>query len=268
MLKLVDQRFYHLDTCFCPLEGGFAMYYPPAFDEASRAAIEKRVPAERRIAIGEEDALAFACNAVNIDCRGGRESRDERVREGTLAPRIRGRANAALRIHEGGRLRQVPHAETGRAMRPFVLACLVALPLAAAAQQMYKWVDEKGVTHYSDSPPPDGKADAKKIDIRPVPPSAPVAAPPTWQQKEEQDVARERVQKVAGAAEGRCEDSEGQGACSKERCIEAQRQLQMLAGAAPGLHGQREGREGLPRGQGPPGVNRQMAGTGATNCRE
>ncbi|HEX5128806.1 MAG TPA: arginine deiminase-related protein [Usitatibacter sp.] len=66
-LKLVDQRFYHLDTCFCPLEGGYAMYFPPAFDEASRSLIEKRVPAARRIAIDEEDALAFACNAVNID---------------------------------------------------------------------------------------------------------------------------------------------------------------------------------------------------------
>ncbi len=67
ILKLVDQRFYHLDTCFCPLDGGFVMYYPPAFDDASRAVIEKRVPKERRIAIGEEDALAFACNAVNVD---------------------------------------------------------------------------------------------------------------------------------------------------------------------------------------------------------
>ena len=66
-LRLVDQRFYHLDTCFCPLEGGYAMFYPPAFDEASIAAIEKHVPAARRIAISEEDALAFACNAVNID---------------------------------------------------------------------------------------------------------------------------------------------------------------------------------------------------------
>jgi N-dimethylarginine dimethylaminohydrolase len=66
-LRLVDQRFYHLDTCFCPLEGGFAMYHPPAFDDASREAIEKHVPAAKRIAIGEEDALAFACNAVNID---------------------------------------------------------------------------------------------------------------------------------------------------------------------------------------------------------
>jgi N-dimethylarginine dimethylaminohydrolase len=66
-LKLVDQRFYHLDTCFCPLEGGYAMYYPPAFDEDSRALIERRVPIAKRIAIDEEDALAFACNAVNID---------------------------------------------------------------------------------------------------------------------------------------------------------------------------------------------------------
>ena len=66
-LKLVDTRFYHLDTCFCPLEGGYLLYYPPAFDADSRAAIEARVPAARRIAIGEEDALAFACNAVNID---------------------------------------------------------------------------------------------------------------------------------------------------------------------------------------------------------
>ena len=40
---------------------------PPAFDDASREAIERHVPAAKRIAISEEDALAFACNAVNID---------------------------------------------------------------------------------------------------------------------------------------------------------------------------------------------------------
>ncbi len=67
VLKLTDERFYHLDTCFCPLEGGSLLYFPGAFDEPSRGLIERRVPEERRIAIGEEDALAFACNAVNID---------------------------------------------------------------------------------------------------------------------------------------------------------------------------------------------------------
>ena len=65
-LELVDERFYHLDTCFCPLEGGVLLYYPAAFSAASVGAIEARVPAARRIACGNEDAIAFACNAVNI----------------------------------------------------------------------------------------------------------------------------------------------------------------------------------------------------------
>ncbi len=68
-LRLVDPRFYHLDTCFCPLEGGWLMFYPKAFDAASRQEIEKRVPREKRIVVGEEDALHFACNAVNLGRR-------------------------------------------------------------------------------------------------------------------------------------------------------------------------------------------------------
>lgn len=64
-LRLVDPRFYHLDTCFCPLAGGHLMYYPAAFDAASQARIAARVPARRRIVVGTQDALDFACNAVN-----------------------------------------------------------------------------------------------------------------------------------------------------------------------------------------------------------
>jgi lysine-ketoglutarate reductase/saccharopine dehydrogenase-like protein (TIGR00300 family) len=65
-LQLVDERFYHLDTCFCPLTGGYLLYYPPAFDFYSNRIIEMRVPPEKRIAIQEADAVKFACNAVNI----------------------------------------------------------------------------------------------------------------------------------------------------------------------------------------------------------
>ena len=64
-LKLVDARFYHLDTCFCPLAGGYVMYFPEAFDAASQAAITARVPADKRIVVSSEDALHFACNTVN-----------------------------------------------------------------------------------------------------------------------------------------------------------------------------------------------------------
>jgi lysine-ketoglutarate reductase/saccharopine dehydrogenase-like protein (TIGR00300 family) len=66
-LRLIDGRFYHLDTCFCPLSGGYLLYYPEAFDTYSNRLIEQRVPAEQRIAITEPDALNFACNAVNLD---------------------------------------------------------------------------------------------------------------------------------------------------------------------------------------------------------
>ena len=65
-LRLLDRRFYHLDTCFCPLFGGFVMYYPAAFDAPSLARIEAHYPAERRIAVSQTDAPRFACNAINI----------------------------------------------------------------------------------------------------------------------------------------------------------------------------------------------------------
>jgi lysine-ketoglutarate reductase/saccharopine dehydrogenase-like protein (TIGR00300 family) len=65
-LRLIDKRFYHLDTCLCALERGFLMYYPPAFDARSNAQIEHRVPTEKRIVLDETDAIHFAANAVNI----------------------------------------------------------------------------------------------------------------------------------------------------------------------------------------------------------
>ncbi len=68
-IRLVDSRFYHLDTCLCPLPGGWLIYYPPAFDAASLEEIGRRVPKAKRIAVSKTDALQFACNAVEL---GGR----------------------------------------------------------------------------------------------------------------------------------------------------------------------------------------------------
>ncbi len=66
-LRLIDERFYHLDTCFCPLANGYLLYYPGAFDSYSNRLIEMRVAPEKRIAIEEADAVNFACNTVNVD---------------------------------------------------------------------------------------------------------------------------------------------------------------------------------------------------------
>ncbi len=65
-LRLIDKRFYHLDTCFCPLAGGYLIYYPAAFDAYSNRLIESRVPAAKRFAVPEADAVNFICNAVNV----------------------------------------------------------------------------------------------------------------------------------------------------------------------------------------------------------
>ena len=68
-IRLTDERFYHIDTCFCPLTDGFLMYHPPAFDYESRIAIESRIPPHKRIIVDTFDAGNFACNAINIDDR-------------------------------------------------------------------------------------------------------------------------------------------------------------------------------------------------------
>lgn len=65
-LELVDRRFYHLDTCFCPLSGGDLLYYPAAFDRYGQATIADRIVSEHRLAVPEQEALKFACNAVCV----------------------------------------------------------------------------------------------------------------------------------------------------------------------------------------------------------
>lgn len=63
-LELVDPYYYHLDTCFCPLEPGAAIYYPPAFDDYGRRALEEHVP--HLIPVVGTEARRFACNAVVV----------------------------------------------------------------------------------------------------------------------------------------------------------------------------------------------------------
>ena len=63
-LELVDSRFYHLDTCFCPLTAELAIYYPAAFDEYGRRALQNHIP--ELIDVDEADACCFGCNAVVI----------------------------------------------------------------------------------------------------------------------------------------------------------------------------------------------------------
>lgn len=64
-VELVDAYFYHLDTCFCPVSAGLALWYPPAFDEYGQRVVREYV--EELIAVPEEEAKRFACNAVVVN---------------------------------------------------------------------------------------------------------------------------------------------------------------------------------------------------------
>jgi N-dimethylarginine dimethylaminohydrolase len=63
-VQLVNTRYYHLDTCFCPLNHSTAIWYPPAFDEYGQKAITACVP--NLIEVNDDEAARFACNAVVI----------------------------------------------------------------------------------------------------------------------------------------------------------------------------------------------------------
>jgi N-dimethylarginine dimethylaminohydrolase len=63
-LDLVQPRFYHLDTCFLPLDDRSVLYHPGAFDAYGRKVIRQFV--EDPIAVSPADAQEFACNGIRI----------------------------------------------------------------------------------------------------------------------------------------------------------------------------------------------------------
>ncbi len=63
-LELADPYYYHLDTCFCPLAPGVAVWFPGAFDDYGQRVIREHV--RTLIDVQEPEARAFACNAVVV----------------------------------------------------------------------------------------------------------------------------------------------------------------------------------------------------------
>lgn len=59
--ELVDPYFYHLDTCFCPLNATQALWWPHAFSQDSQQKMEQTL---ELFAVPPEEAKKFACNSV------------------------------------------------------------------------------------------------------------------------------------------------------------------------------------------------------------
>ena len=105
-------------------------------------------------------------------------------------------------------------------MRILLLLCALALP-SAFAQQMYKWVDEKGVTHYSETPPPEGAKGAAKIEVKTVTPNR--APSDNWREREAQSKERRAKQGIQDEQARMKEDSQ-----RANNCRRAQRQADTM----------------------------------------
>jgi N-dimethylarginine dimethylaminohydrolase len=62
-LKIVDPRFYHLDTSLAVLSDDTVAYFPGAIDQQSRQLLKSKVP--NLIEASEEEAIGFGLNAVS-----------------------------------------------------------------------------------------------------------------------------------------------------------------------------------------------------------
>jgi arginine dihydrolase len=63
-IELTDQRFYHLDLTFCPLDEGRAIIAPEAWDDYGREVVKAVVP--EPITLTHDEALDFCANSVVV----------------------------------------------------------------------------------------------------------------------------------------------------------------------------------------------------------
>ncbi len=107
-VELVDPRYYHLDTCFCPLAPDTAIWYPPAFDDYGQRAIQQHVP--NLLAVEQAEAERFACNAVVIGRTVITNTGCDQLHAALAAADYDPGRHAARRIRQSGRQREVPYA--------------------------------------------------------------------------------------------------------------------------------------------------------------
>ncbi len=63
-VELVNERFYHLDMTFCPLDDRRAMVTPGAWDEHGRKAMRSLVP--EPLVLDEDEAASLSANSVVV----------------------------------------------------------------------------------------------------------------------------------------------------------------------------------------------------------
>ena len=63
-IELVDERLYHVDLTFCPLDDRRALCAPTGWDEYGRKVVEALVP--EPLWLEDDEALSFCANSVVV----------------------------------------------------------------------------------------------------------------------------------------------------------------------------------------------------------
>jgi len=117
------------------------------------------------------------------------------------------------------------------ATRTLLASCIALVGLAAiapaSAQAVYSWKDDKGVTHYSDAPPPKGAVTKREVKA----PTPTTAAPVTAKvEPADAKAAKAKAEEQAAAAKANADQL---AAARAANCKTAQGNLAMLSSATP-----------------------------------
>ena len=104
------------------------------------------------------------------------------------------------------------------------MICLLLAPLVPASAQTYKWVDDKGVTHYGDRPPQGSKAQPVEQHLAAPMPAPGTSNQPSWKEKELEFRSR-RVENQTKEAEQQRQEATRRQACNQARDQLAQMKL-------------------------------------------
>jgi len=95
-------------------------------------------------------------------------------------------------------------------------ALVLLVPALCCAQTMYKWKDEKGVTHFSEQPPPEDKK-AEKVTPKVTPPSGSGTYDPDAWKNKDAEARKRQIERGKGEQADAKDKEKRQGACTRAR---------------------------------------------------
>jgi hypothetical protein len=117
----------------------------------------------------------------------------------------------------------------------FFSVLMSAFNTAQAEDEYYKWVDERGVTHYSETQPDDSKIKAERVNVSTYIPRGSEQAISNLQQQRSEKAETKKENKEGVTKTGAKTDVSKAPAEYKEKCATLKEDLTKLSGASSSI---------------------------------